>query len=149
MDPVAQVQRLEGDDLAKRRLAILLETLGGARTIEEACDVLGISATRFFELKQQMLQGALTALTPQPVGRPSHASDDATREAAFDAKIRELERDLQCALVRTELALVMPRLLHREIEKKTRRHRRGTRRGPHPPLAPPHGKDADDDRPAR
>ncbi len=50
------------------------------------------------------------------------------REKALEARIEELEVDLQAALVRTELALAMPELFR---GKKNRRRRQKT--GPSTP----------------
>lgn len=149
VDPAGQVQRLEGDEEAKHRLKLVLETLTGSRTVEEACAELGIGATRFFELKHDALSGALAALSPRPLGRPGSEPDAGVREKELEAKVARLEEDLQCALVRTELAIAMPRLLKRGAKKKERRNTdhvfyREPRRGPRPPLAPPPGTDDDD-----
>jgi len=159
MDPRGQVQRLEGDELAKQRLKAVLATLRGERSIDDACAELGIGASRFFELKQEALRGAVEALTPRPAGRPPRAVAAATREQLLEARIRELEQELQCAYVRTELALALPRLKQRP-EKKRKRHRREQRheqrrsdarkrRGPRAPLAAPRGADHGHARPAR
>lgn len=36
----------------------------------DACKELGVGPTQFANLREQMLQGALDALEPRPVGRP-------------------------------------------------------------------------------
>lgn len=149
VDPAGQVERLAGDAEAKRRLALVLSTLTGERTIEDVCAELGIGASRFFELKQAALAAAVAALTPAPAGRPAHEAPPVTREQELEAKIGQLEEELACALVRTEIALAMPRLLRKPAEKKEKRKKRRARRGPRPALAPPRGAGDDDAGPAR
>jgi hypothetical protein len=146
-DPVGQVQRLVGDEEAKRRLALVLSTLTGDRSIEDVCTDLGIGESRFFELKHAALSGALSAVTPAPAGRPAQPDGTPlTREQELEAKIHDLEEELACALVRTEIALATPRLLKKPAEKKAkaRRKQRRTRRGPRAALAPPREPSHDD-----
>jgi hypothetical protein len=147
MDPAGQVERLVGDEEAKRRLALVLSTLTGGRTIEDVCTELGIGESRFFELKVEALTGALAALTPAPAGRPAEPDGTVpTREQELLTKIHDLEEELACALVRTEIALATPRLLKKPAGKKgkARRKQRRTRRGPRPALAPPREPSSDD-----
>ncbi len=118
------VDRLEGDEALKRRLRLVLETLSGERSVEGACAALGVSPSRFHEIRQEALQGALAGLSPGPSGRP--VKQDPTAEAE---RLRELEKEnqelkieLQASYVRTEIALAMPHLLtpkaRAEIKKK-------------------------------
>ena len=41
------IERLEGSREAKRRLALILETLAGRQTVREAARLLGLGARRF------------------------------------------------------------------------------------------------------
>lgn len=143
VDPVPQVEQLEGDAETKRRLELILASLTGVRTIEDVCAELQISPSRYFELKVAMLQSALKGLAPGTPGRPRTSEPGVTHEQELEARIRQLEEELQCSMVRTEIALVMPHLLRRPSEKKETRVR-PARRGPWPPLAPPRGAGDDD-----
>jgi hypothetical protein len=64
--------------------------------------------------------GALAALMPKPAGRPSTAETASEREKEMEARIQELEVDLQAAFVRTELALAMPQLFRGKKKPRTR-----------------------------
>lgn len=129
------VNSLEGAEAEKRRLRIVLETLSGERTIEQACEELGVSSSRFHELRRQALQAALDGVTPHPPGRPKHeeSSNPSSRLAELEQEVRELRLELQAAYTRTEIALAMPHVLTREgkaaIKKKARELRRKPRRG--------------------
>jgi transposase-like protein len=124
------VERLDGADAEKHRLRIVLETLSGERSVEQACEELGVSASRFHEIRREALQAALDGLTPTPSGRPkrSDPSADEERLRALQRENRELKLELQAAYTRTEIALAMPHVLTKkgkdEIKKKAREARR-------------------------
>lgn len=120
---VGHVGRLDGPEDLKRRLRVLLDTLAGRVSVAQACAALGVSESRLHELRRQALVGALGALMPKPAGRPATAETTTAREKDLEARIGELEVDLQAALVRTELALAMPELFR---SKKNRRRRKKT-----------------------
>ncbi len=125
---VGHVDRLDGPEELKRRLRVLLETILGGMSVAQACEELGVSESRLHELRRQALVGALGALMPKPAGRPATSETRTAREKDLEARIGELEVDLQAALVRTELALAMPELFR---SKKNRPHRKTVR--PTPP----------------
>jgi transposase-like protein len=127
------VDRLDGDETLKRRLRVVLETLSGERSVEQACADLGVSPSRFHELRREALQGALAGLLPGASGRP-HRQDpavDPERLKALERETQELRRELQAALVRTEIALAMPHVLtpkgRADIKKNARAARKALR----------------------
>ena len=131
-----QVERLDGDAEAKRRLRVILETVSGERSIEDACAELGVSASRFHELRREALESALRGLEPGVSGRPKRVSDidsSSERLAELERENRELEIELQASYVRTEIALAMPQLLtpkaRAEIKKKAKQAKREAKRG--------------------
>jgi hypothetical protein len=127
---VNHVDRLEGPEELKERLRVILETLTGACSIPQACERLGISESRLHDLRREALEGALGALMPRPAGRPaSTLPPGAEREADLELRVKELEVDLQAALVRTELALAMPHLFEGGSKKKGSHRRKKSRRG--------------------
>jgi len=129
------VDHLEGADADKRRLRIVLETISGDRSVEQACEELGVSASRFHELRREALQAALDGLTPGASGRPKHDDPPADQERlkTLERENRELMLELQASYTRTEIALAMPHVLtpqgKAEIKKKAREARRAKRRG--------------------
>jgi len=129
------VDHLEGADADKHRLRIVLETISGERSVEHACEELGVSASRFHELRREALQAALDGLAPGAAGRPKHEDPSADQERlkALERENRELMLELQASYTRTEIALAMPHVLtsegKAEIKKKARRARRAKRRG--------------------
>jgi hypothetical protein len=107
---VEHVESLEGDAQSKARLRAVLHTISGELSVEEASTLLSVSASRFHEIREEALRGALRALAAKPAGRPR-----APREDAVVSELRrenaELRHDLDAARTRAEVALLMPRLL--------------------------------------
>jgi transposase-like protein len=130
---VGHVDRLDGPEDLKWRLRVLLDTLAGRVSVAQACEELGVSESRLHELRRQALVGALGALMPKPAGRPSTAETTTAREKDLEARIEELEVDLQAALVRTELALAMPELFRGGSKKNRRRRKKSGAERPAPP----------------
>jgi transposase-like protein len=127
---VGHVDRLEGPEDVKRRLRVLMETLLGQKSVQEACEELGVSESRLHEMRREALVGALGALLPKPSGRPPKVEPTTPRERQLEERIGELEVDLQAALVRTELALAMPHLFRRDAKKNPRGRKTEKRRTP-------------------
>ena len=134
-DGTKHVDRLDGADDGKRRLKIILETISGDTTIEQACEQLHVSASRFHELRREALQAALDGLTPGASGRPKHGDPavDPDHVRAVEAENAHLKEELLASFTRTEIALAMPHLLtpkaRAEIKKKARKARKEKRGG--------------------
>jgi mRNA-degrading endonuclease toxin of MazEF toxin-antitoxin module len=100
------VQHLQGSEQAKERLQVVLETMAGNRRIGEACQWLGISEQRFYQLRLELLQAALQRLEPKSAGRPRQEATATVAEvAALRQQVDELEMELAAARLREELAL--------------------------------------------
>ena len=111
------VEKLDGSDEAKKRLRIVLETIRGARTVEDACAQLGIKPTRFEELRKQALEGALAALEAKPIGRPPVSPIvENSNEARLREEVQQLKQQVLLAHVREELAIGLPR---RALKKRS------------------------------
>jgi transposase-like protein len=116
------VRSHDGSGDAKQRLEIILDTLAGRRTIEDAAERLGISVARFHQIRQQALQGALSACEAKAPGRVAAPTTPETqRVAELKAENEELRFELRVAQTRAELALVQPEVLRHEPKtlKKT------------------------------
>jgi hypothetical protein len=105
------VHKLSGSEEAKARLKVILETVAGSRTVESACQELGLGRSRFFELRDHVLQAAMADLEPKPRGRPAETPDP----EALQQRLQELEAEhehlldeLEIAHVREEIRLVLP-----------------------------------------
>lgn len=102
------VETLEGSQYAKERLRVILQTLSGESTIEEACSELEISRSRFFDLRQTLLTEMVDRLEPRPAGRPSQKSPDSERVAKLESEKAALQVELEATRIRAELNRFMP-----------------------------------------
>jgi hypothetical protein len=124
-------QGTDGSKAARQRLQVMLATLAGAITIDQACRKLGIGRSRFHDLRSQFLQRAAIWLEPRPRGRKPQVTDLRDRQLEqLQHQVTQLKLDLYAAQVREELALVLPHVLKSRVasEKKTRSRARPTRR---------------------
>jgi hypothetical protein len=103
------VEQLDGSAKAKERLRVILETMSGLGRVQEACAQLGISEQRYRQLRQTLLQGALDSLEDRPSGRPRRPAEP-EETAALRQQVATLQRELQVAQVREEIALALPQV---------------------------------------
>jgi hypothetical protein len=123
------IDKLDGAAEEKERLKAILDTMYGERRLLQACIELGIHETRFHQLRETAMQGALAAITRKPAGRPCRANMiDAAYVRNLEERVEELEMALHEAQVREEIALVLPRVTIGEpatfdgAKKMRRRH---------------------------
>jgi len=108
----AHVDKLKGTGVAKERLRVVLETLAGTKTIKDACAQLGISESRFDQIRAEALQGAISGLEPRKPGRPpKQIEKDTPLVEELQTKLDEMLVELRVSQTRTEIALTMPHLL--------------------------------------
>lgn len=121
---LGNIDSLDGNEEAKVILRTLLATLTGDASVEEAVEHLGVGRTKLFEARSRALQGALATVLPgrRQHGEPSDEDANA-RVAALEAKLDEMQAELEAARIRLEIALVMPHLLHPPGQEKKRRGR--------------------------
>lgn len=124
------VEHLEGSPRAKQRLEVILETITGRLTIDQACQHLGIKPAMFHRLRTEVLEASLARLEPRPMGRPIHqVSAEEARSAALEQRVADLESELKLAEVREEIARVLPQpVVENTSGKKTLQAMRQRRR---------------------
>jgi hypothetical protein len=129
----ALVDRLPGGDRAKLIARTIIDTMGGACTIDDAAQAIGCNRAYVHVLRERLLTAMVTAAEPRPHGpppKPDPISDPdaaiAAALAAAEARARDAEVACELERCRTELALVLgPRLgLRREKVKKNRTRKR-------------------------
>lgn len=116
------VEHLEGSQRAKQRLEVILETIAGQSTIDQACQHLGIKPAMFYRLRTEVLAAGLARLEPRPMGRPPQPlTAEELKSAELQDRVEELESEVKIASVREEIARVMPHLVEGEppVKKTT------------------------------
>src|SRR5262252_9158617 len=84
----SMVERLKGSPLAKERVLVVLENLGGSLPVAEACSRLRISPALFHRQRMAALTAAMSALSPRAPGRPAREAIEGGR------RVRELEEKI-------------------------------------------------------
>jgi hypothetical protein len=116
------VDQAAGSARAKERLKGILETLVGDGRVGETCAQLHISAPRFQQLRQKVLEAALASLEPRRAGRRPHVTTAAELEIErLKRRVAELEVEVRAAQTRAEIALILPGVQDAapDAEKKT------------------------------
>jgi hypothetical protein len=109
-------EHVEASERAKRRLAVILETVAGQKTVAQACAELGIEESAFHAIRSEALQAAAASLEPGRVGRPPKIED--AKVSDLERKLVEARIELEAARLREEIAVFMPHLLKRSKAKK-------------------------------
>ena len=126
------VESLGGSEHARERLRIILETITGQRSLQQACEVLGVTEAAFRKMRNKVLQAALASLEPKPVGRPrTEVPAGQTRVEELEGELKLMELQLFASQVREEIALAMPHLYkdRKDPEKKGMAKKHRKRRG--------------------
>jgi hypothetical protein len=119
---VEYVDKVEGSALAKERGRAILETMFCGLRWQEACVRVGVRETRLHQLRHEAVQALVSSLEPGQAGRPSlAATPEAERIRELEQALAEKELQLQQALVRTEVALIVPQRLEDQAVKKGQR----------------------------
>ncbi len=122
----ALVEALDGSALAKTRLSIILETLSGRTTVQDACSRLGVGRTAFNKMRSRFLAEATDLLEPRQAGRkPQSVTPVQAQLAELERQNQQLKLDLAAQQIREEIGVVMPFLLKRAKTRSQKTTRRG------------------------
>ena len=105
------VEGVDCSDHARERLRLVLETLSGATTVEDACAELGVCASRFHEMRRRFLGEAAALLEPRVPGPARKTEADMRAQEEIERLRREnegLRLEAHASRVREELAIAMP-----------------------------------------
>ncbi len=101
------VDSAAGSDAARQRARLILETIAGTTSVQDAADALGVSPQRFHDLRRDIITATVAACEPKRLGRPTATPavpDAAARAAAEQARrISDLEVELEISRLREEL----------------------------------------------
>lgn len=118
---VEYVEKVEGSPLAKKRAQVVAELIGGDLRLQEACRRLDVHETRMHQLRHAGWIGLVRAMEPGAPGRPRlRSQSDAERICELEQELAETKLELQQALVRAEVALILPQRVEAETVKRGR-----------------------------
>jgi hypothetical protein len=106
-DMLAIIARQDGSEVARERCTVLMRVISGEMTMDAAATQLGISRQRLHDLRERMASVCVESLEPQSAGRPAAPAPDPKDQliAELQAELGRTRRDLDCALIRAEIAL--------------------------------------------
>lgn len=106
---VDHVDNCDGSKQSKLRTQVVLKTIAGELSVNEACDTLGVQRPQFAKLRVRALQGAVEALEPGRPGRPrKHDAETDLRLTELASKVASLEKQLEFERARAEIAQILP-----------------------------------------
>lgn len=105
------VEKLAGERESKARLKTILETLCGDLSVNDAAERLGVGVSRFAQLRDEALAGALESLDPRPAGRPVRATVVSAKVLELERELDATRRQLELERVRTQILVAMPGLV--------------------------------------
>lgn len=121
------VDRLAGSEDAKRRFRTIIETITDETLVKDAIIRLGISETRFYQLRDEVLKAGLSSMEPAKPGRPSSRSPEDVEEIdRLRLENASLRVELRRERARADVGEVLS--MPEEPEKKTEPKRRKRRR---------------------
>ena len=115
-------QRQE-NELARKRVAIMVAVRGGRLSVEEAARELGISRKTYYEWEQRALSAMTEAMTNRPPGRPRSRPDP--QVVALQERVRDLEDEVIMLRETQEARQLLPWLLPHRDKKKGSRSKKG------------------------
>jgi len=106
IDIDALIDRTIGSPVAQERVRQILRTFTEQQQFQEAAEALSVSTQRLHELRDEILQGAVAAAEPKPLGRPAAPPADPK-----DERIRQLEQERHDLKVRHHIACLREEML--------------------------------------
>lgn len=120
-----RTQRQE-NELARKRVAIMVAVRGGRLSVEEAARELGISRKTYYEWEQRALSAMTEAMTNRPPGRPRTRPDP--KVAALERRVEELQDEVIMLRETQHARELLPWLLPHRDKKKVSRKKKGRSR---------------------
>jgi len=112
------VEDLSGSAEAKKKVKVILETLAGGRSIEEACRELRIGEAAFHKMRTKALEKFVRDCEPERPGRNPIPKEEGGKVEELEAEVKRLERELLASRVREELAVALPHVGKRMKDRK-------------------------------
>lgn|SRR5262249_3794000 len=108
---VEHVEKLAGDRETKARVKTILRVFAGELSVDEAAEHLGVCPSRFHELRDEMLMGAIEALSPKRPGRPPNPPSTSQRVLDLEQELERTRYELEVERVRCQIQLAVPEVL--------------------------------------
>lgn len=108
---IHHVDDLAGEEVSKERLRVILETIAREKSVNDACEELGIERVRFHELRTKALQAGIEALTPKKPGRKRKVkSAEELRIEELERKVSDLKQEVYTQSMKEAIHIALDRL---------------------------------------
>ena len=111
------VSKFDASQEARKKVRFVLETLAGKTSVKHAADSLGVSESRFHQIRDEILAGMLDAAEPKPVGRPKKEPAETDEVAALKKNLADVKLELHVSRLRELLDAAFPDLVKREAQR--------------------------------
>jgi len=88
----ALIDRLDGSDAAKQRARLVLETIAGVTSVQDAASQLEVTPQRFDDLRSELLRALISEAEPKERGRPRSIPTETEQLAQARAEGAAAER---------------------------------------------------------
>lgn len=115
------VTKFEASEEAREKARLVLDTLSGKTSVQEAAEKLGVSEARFHQIRDELLSGMLEAAEPKPVGRPRKEPPVPSEVEDLKEQLAQSKMETRIARLRELLALSHPELVKRESDRQKKK----------------------------
>ena len=121
----AIVDRFEAPEVEKRRAKEVVAVLMREKTVDEACEALGVGRARYYQLQDDFIASGIAGLAPKPPGRkPAPSPSEAEIEnARLREELTEQKLLAHAAEIRAEVAELLPGVLERRAAGQKKRRK--------------------------
>jgi len=107
---------MQAKETARQRAEAIMKVRSGQLTVTEAAALLGVSRKTYYEWEARGLGAMLQQLEDQEAGRP--ANPVSAEQAALQAKVAALEKELNIAKQTAEIRAVLRAMEEKAAKKK-------------------------------
>lgn len=115
------VTKFDASAEAKEKVRLVLDTLAGKTSVQDAAARLNVTETRFHQIRDEILTGMLSAAEPKPVGRPPEPEEDDPEVEALRKKLQEANLMVEISRLRELIAVAFPELVAAEAERRKKK----------------------------
>jgi hypothetical protein len=107
---------MQAKEMARQRAEVIMKVRSGQLTVTAAAALLGVSRKTYYEWERRGLGAMLRQLEDQEAGRP--ANPVSAEQAALQAKVAALEKELSIAKQTAEIRAVLRAMEQKAAKKK-------------------------------
>lgn len=111
------VTKFDASQEAKEKVRLVLDTLSSKTSVQDAAARLGVSESRFHQIRDEIVTGMLSAAEPKPVGRPPEPDDEDSEVEQLKKKLGEAKMMVEISRLRELIAVAFPEIVEKEAQR--------------------------------